>query len=664
MQRSRISITPQSNYSFKWLAIFSFLILKGSYSAFGQFETGRRSTQQGSRVDTASSLPTIEFKKPDSIVIRRYDPQFPVSYNTVPDSNLALEYVRFDPVTAYGPDNIYLNSLGQPAVLHPLLTTGYNRYRPLLQVPHPAYQDQPLPFFSQNVPFSYTAYNQGGEIDDGQVKVLFGRPFSNGWGLGISYDRTYQGGTSNRYPQSRAQRISFGVTLSHVNDSSHHRSYLSIDLNNRSWNNPGGYDIALDTLDEIITEPFTAVPRLNELRTEGKNSTYSYLHRYFVRQQLDSLPKGWAGSAQVTYKQARHRTSTTNLDSTAFGPFIVDDRGLRYAIGEKSLVGEAAIEYFTDPDSQGAISFNFQAGAYAGSQQFEADYLPDEDQLFLLGLKGRIKGQVFDNFTLDANTDLALGTRAGQGILEGSLSWKYRNSFSVSANALFERSSAPWAAEVVGINEQVIFSSDLPIGIHSQLGGSVNYLPLNISASAKFDLFTNATVYGAFGEPREARGETAIPSLSVNAPYQFGPLRFANRFTLRRSIQTSSLRLPAYSGQHSLYADFWVFERAMNLIIGVDGLVQSPTARYNYFPITNVFTVDAPSGLSPWQYNVDAFLAFKVQSFKAFLKMENILVNDKKFPPSSVFGYPLVRGNSIGGFRPLLRFGVAFFLLN
>ncbi len=640
------------------------LVLAKAVSA--QILDRRPSAQQRPQRDTSLEAAEDLAALPDTIKIHRYDPRFPVRYRLLPDSSLSLDYIRVDPVEAYGPDHVYLNSIGLPAALNPLLTTPYQRYRPLRQVEHPAYRDQPLPFFSQNIPFSYTAYNQGGEIDDGQVTAIFGRSFSDGWRLGASYYRTYQGGERNRYPESRAQRIQFGITLAHVPDSSHHRSYAYIDLNNRSWNNSGGYDFAL--IDSIgpIEQAFTASPQLTGVRTEGRNSTYSYLHRYFLQQQRDSLAKGWAASGQATYRQGRHLTSVTQplLYEAEFAPYLVDNRGLRFAISERSLLGEAAVEYFTNAAQKAGYSFNLQLGAYAGSQQFRADYLSTEPSLLLLGLKGKLAGTVFGSFSLQAEADIPFGERAGEGLLSGVLGWNYRTAFRLEAIATIERSAAPWSAGAIGVNNRLIYETDLPVGTHTKLGASATLLGIGAQVGASLDVYTNATVYGRFGEAREAANETAIPSLSFNLPLNFGALRMEHRGVLRSQIQTQSVKLPAYAGQHSLYGNFWLFERAMNLIVGIDGIVRSPTGRYGYFPLTSVFTTDAPSELAPWTYALDGFVAFKVQSFKAFVKLDNVLVSSRQPLPATVEGYPIVQGSSIFGARPLLRFGVAFFLFN
>lgn len=665
MPRPPFSITSRSLLAALTLA--ALLLHAPAQAQRGIPDPGKPQQRLSTARDTAT-LDVGEFALPDTIRIYRTDPRFPVRSVPVPDSALGLAYVRYDPVQAFGPDYVYLNSTAQPAALQPVLGTAYRRTRQLTQAVHPAYAARPAPFFEQNVPYTYTAYDQGSDINDGQVQVLLGRSFVDGWRIGAAYRRTYQGGDRNRYPESRAQRISFGITLAHVADSSHHRSYAWVDLNNHTFSNPGGYSFQLDTAELGIEEPFEATPLNVGVRTATKFSSYHVLHRYFLREQRDSVARGWAGAAELSYAQGFYRTSAGGagaaVDVGQFAPYLVDDRGLRFQTESRTVLGEAQVGYFAAAGDSSQFAFSFEAGVYGGRQNFRAGYLPDDSEELLAGVAGELSGTVLRDFTLEAEADLPLGTRAGEGRAEGSLSWRYRERFGVEVGALLERSRAPFAAERVGVNDQLLFSRDAPIATHTRLSGALTYAPWSVRVAGRLDVYADAHVYDAFGVVRESGAEVLVPSLSFEVPLRFGPVRFDSRGVIRTAVQTDELRLPAYAGQHSLYYATDVFKRALQLLVGVDGRVVSPTRLYGYAPLTGAFTPAVPSARRELRYAADAFVAVKVQSFKAFLRVDNLLVSDADRLPASVLGYPVTRGATLFGTPGLLRFGVAFFLFN
>ena len=631
-------------------------------------DAGERQSLPGADTALAATIEVGEL--PDSIIIARYEPRFPVAYELVPDSLLDLAYVRYDPVRAYSPDYVSLNNIGHPATLNPILGTPYQRTLQPSQTQHPAYRAREAAAFAQNVPFFYGAYDQGGEIEDGQIRVLFGRAFDDGWSVGLSYRRIYRGGDRNNFPRSRAERINFGISVARAPDSSRHRSYAWVDLNSATHDDPGGFAASLgeaDTLD-FPPEPFQASARFESMRTEGRFSSYHLLHRVFLRQQPDDVPRGFAASLEASYRQATQRTSAVvDADLVLLDTFAVDPRGVRQAYGDRSALAEAYLEHFADPDGDGGIGLDFRLGAYGGQQALRADYLPGgETELLLLGLAGRVRGRVLDQFTLAAEADLALGTRAGEGRVEGSLSWSPRDDFGVAAEALLERSRAPFLAEQVGANDVVVYDPDLPVATHTRLGGSARYRPLGWAARAYLDVWVDATVYEAGGLARGIAGEVAIPTLEADLPLRFGPLHLDSRAVLRNPARSSEVRLAAYTAQHALYARTELFSGAMELIAGVDAWVRSPAPQYDYFPFTGVFTLGDGGADTDWQYTLDAFLAFKVQSFKAFIRAENLVVSSTQrgLGPATTYGYPPVRGTTLGGLPAYLRFGVSFFLFN
>ena len=340
-------------------------------------------------------------------------------------------------------------------------------------------------------------------------------------------------------------------------------------------------------------------------------------------------------------------------------------RGVRFAYKLRGYGMDAKVEYFSDPTDERDLSLNFSLGVYGGLQRFEADYLAGDDRSEILtGLSGRVQGTVLDQFELTAEADLPLAARIGQGRVSGILSWTLAERFALSAQAIFERSEAPWTAGLVGANDQLVFSNDLPVSTHTQLGGVAQYLPFGWSARGYLDVFLDATVYGDQGKARPASSEIAIPTLELDLPVDLGSFQVTNEVVLRNPVQSIDVRLPGYSGRHALFAKASLFKGAMQLMTGAEVHLRSPAALYDYFPLTGVFFVGGDATEQPWQYSTDLFLAFKVQSFKAFIRADNVLANREDLLPATVQGYPVLRPPLVANQGAYLRMGVSFFLFD
>ena len=604
-----------------------------------------------------------ERQRPDTIRLATFNPFNPALATPVPDSQLSLAYTRYDPAAEAGPDVTRLGSLGLPAVVGPLAASPYARELALSPHQLPGYADPAPAFFTQNFPFSYAAYDQGGEIDDGQIRALFGRTFRDGWSLGLRYRNLYQGARNSRYPRAGASRTSLGVGLSRQPDSSRHRSYAWITLGSFGFDVSGGYAFALDDTRPIPENPDEAVPAFADLRTSGRRRHYQLLHRVFLREQIGPQARGWALAASVRHRRSDRLAVTTADEPAALGPFGVDERGLRVGASSSSLTAEALVEHFAGDTS--ALAFDVAAGVYGGRQRLRADYLGDARELLLAGLQGRLAGRVPGGFVLSAAADLALGSRAGEGLVRGSLAWRYREAFDLAAELLLERSSQAFAATVVGANDELLFAPDLPATTHTQLGARAALPRGGVRARGYLDVYVEPIRFAAPDGQPAVGPELALPTLELEAPLRYAWLRLDNRLVARRRDASRAPTVPAYAGQHALFADFSLFARRMRVLSGLDLTVRSPAQLPVYLPFSGAFASADLTQSVGWQYTLDAFVALRVRILKAFLRLDNLAVAADGAPlPTTAAGYPVVRAESVGGSRALLRFGVAFFLLD
>jgi hypothetical protein len=115
------------------------------------------------------------------------------------------------------------------------------------------------------------------------------------------------------------------------------------------------------------------------------------------------------------------------------------------------------------------------------------------------------------------------------------------------------------------------------------------------------------------------------------------------------------MRLPDLYTKNSLYFEGRLFKKAMLARLGFD--VRYATAWFApaYMPLTGQFYVQE-TGKVAAHPSIDAFLSFKVQTFRFFVKMENLLGDYVGSRYYQIYNNPVPEAT--------FRFGIRWRLLN
>lgn len=639
--------------------LLSLLACLSSYYTFAQPNSTRISNENRDSTDIKENE-LVTF--PTKVNVSFYHPNSPTRTSILTDSLLDLTYTRFDPIFADRTQLRTLNSLAATSTPFLPFEDQYQVIPRLIQNQGNFHEQDIAPYFIQDIPFSYTAYDQGLELNDGQIRVLFGRKFNKGWNIGFRYHRIYQGASTNVYPDSDAEQIRLGLSISYLPKNSKHHVFVDYQSKNYDQESAGGYSFAKYKPYTYPDATFLAQTTYNPIITNYSKQIVNALYRYYLNKQTNHKPNGWAFSNKFSYTTQNllgYKSSISSADS--FSLSYIDLRGLRSSIQQTSYIGQSKIEYYSPDSTSQTLKTNFSAGISAGYLDFDPEYTPFSKKTFLLNAIGSLKLSLLNNLNLEASTTLAINENIGQGKLNSTLSYALQKRILLQPSILLTRYKAPLNHQLFSVNNQIIYNATINPTTRIKIGGSVKDLKNELELYLFNTNYDNPTLLKNDSSFNQLSSYGYI-ELGAKIPLKWKFINFNIDASYTQEYEKQEL-LPQVRSHQSLAFDFLVFKKKMNLKTGIDGYLISPVKNASYLPLQNAVGVEENAIKTDWQFAYSPFIAFKVQSFKAFVRFENLLTNSGK-PAQTVQGFPLVRSNFIGTTKAYTRFGISFFLLN
>lgn len=267
------------------------------------------------------------------------------------------------------------------------------------------------------------------------------------------------------------------------------------------------------------------------------------------------------------------------------------------------------------------------------------------------------QGDLFLNtsfLNLNGHLDLRLYNNNVYFDLSGELKTDWRG-FAVSARAALKRTPAPWLYRYQNFAGETFWDLDPPSTFTQLLGGSIEYKSEHLEARVRLtQLFqTNLSYLNHLGLPDTINNQTSV-ALNPQLNLHLGIFHLENELALRSSDQI----LPAYptlSGRHTFFIEDKWFKNRMHLNLGFTVYWKNSHEASYYLPYVQSF-IPADRSL-PSEYRVNPFFAFRVRTFKFFVRMENSnLFWQKEKILFDTYHYPLR--------DPSLRMGIEWIFRN
>ncbi len=359
---------------------------------------------------------------------------------------------------------------------------------------------------------------------------------------------------------------------------------------------------------------------------------------------------------QIAWRTESHKFSDTSPDSTFYGDFLVDSRGLRHYLERRKLENTFKLQTFklrqqergdTTDRALPRESDLLEVGLVHSVNFLDMEPV-DTQAIHNLFLTGRLNFSPGERLRVQTYAHLGVGANAGDFRLSGELFLNFKKIGNLRLEAVNQLYTPSLMAHRFYISEKEIWKNNFAKTLETSLSGTYSLPFLHFSVTGQYHLLNNLVYFGTDGRPRQA-GAFSILQLMARKDFHFGPVHLENWAALQQST-SSVLPLPGFYSKHSLYFEKKIFKKVMLTKIGFDARLATGYTPPGYQPLTGQFHLqnEQALGFTPL---LDAFLSFRVKTFRFFFKIENLLT----FPTETYYyqtaGYPLPFGLSNGGMR-------------
>ena len=626
-------------------AIFGLFLFTPIFSQAQQPEAASSTAQVISAADTLPFLFTFSISP---------EQRLPAD-DTLPDFNFRM----YDPARRQTIDWGTLGNIGaaaRPLLFQPKDRLGFDPGFHSFEL----YQLRPeeLQFYRHARSFTDLFFSQGQVQNDNLLQARFSRTFSGGLNFSMQY-RTFNHVGQYRYQAAKHVSLALGVWYP---VSPRYEFFLIYTRNTDKQQENGG--IVTDTVfgGGQFNGPVDAEVRLPDQQalTRHANYTLHWTHHLKFTGLNDSLPGKRVLRASHTAEWGRQSYkfadpgnaagSKLGRDSLFYDTFLVDLRGIRNFLEVQKLENTFTLNTFKSK-KPGRPSDVLALGLT--HKLFVLKQEPLRDSVFSnLFLTGKLALKPSEGFSLEASGDLGVLANFGEYRLRGDLQIGLGKAGVLRASLLSQRYPAGWQYQRLYVSRRLFWSNDFAKPLETSLSATYALPAIGFEVTGKTHLVNNYLYYDQKGQAAQTGAPLQVAQLILRENLRFGRLRFDNTVALQQASRDDVLRLPKWFSKNSLYYSGPIFRKKMQLEAGVDFRLNAEFMADGYQPVTAQFHLQDSLSAKPYPW-MDAFVSFKVQSFRFFVRYENL---STLWDPQTVF-YQTARYPQPFG---ALRFGVGW----
>jgi Putative porin len=635
--------------------------------------------------------PNFVFPFSDSLLgnLHQYDPirQQPFDFASLGNLGSATRPLFFQPTWRRGFD------VGLHQFDPYLLTTADVRYYKITQA------------------YTQGNFTQGTTQSDAQFNVRFSRNFANGLNFSIEHRRINNIGA---YDTQLAKNIATAAGMWIHPKSGRYDGYLSVVTNANEQQNNGGAaeDLSTGVIDAFQVDTYLSTANTRHSNRELAYTQYFYLNggrqtvdgrRQAVKEregerpvigggQPDSLakdslkirtPKSFQADSvshrltstahrepstvnrqftlyhQIAWRKEAYKFSDKSPDTTYYNDiFLVDTRGLRQFLEVRKLENSFKLQTFKLKSDKPDITATNDRALPRQSDLLEVGLLHsmnfveqepvDTSIIHNLFLTGRLNFSPSERLRLNTYAHLAIGANAGDFRLSGELFLNLKKIGTLQVEAVNQLYSPSLLPQRFYVTQKEVWKNSFRKTLETSVSGTYSLPQWQFSVGGQYHLLNNLVYFDSLGLPRQS-GTFSIVQLTAKKDFSLGPLHLDNAAFLQQTT-SDVLPLPQFYTKHSLYLEGKIFKKVMLTKIGVDARLIAPYKAPGYNPLIGQFFIQKEQEL-PFTPLLDAFLSFKVKTFRFFFKVENLLT----YPLQTYFyqtaNYPMPFGYKNGGMR-------------
>ena len=546
--------------------------------------------------------------------------------DTLPD----LDFRMYDPARRGQVDWGTLGNIGssaRPLFFDPPLRQGFDPGFHAFDL----YQMEPagLQFYRNTRAFTDLFFSQGRIQNDNTLRARFSRTFAGGLNFSLDY-HTFNHLGQYRYQAVKHNSVSMGVWYP---AGPRYECFLIFTKNTDKQQENGG--IVTDTVfgGGQFSGPIDAQVRLpdEQALTHQANWSLHWTHHLKFTGVRDSS----AGkrvlrathSAQWTKQTFKFSdpgtTAGTGLknDSLFYDTFLVDLRGIRHYWELQRVDNTFTINTFK-AKKQGRPSDLLALGLR--HTLFALGQEPRPDSIFSnLFLLGNLALTPSDRFSFLASGSLGALANFGEYQISGELKIGFGKGGEFRATLVSQRYPPAMLNRRLFVSQRLFWQNDFEKPVETSLSASYTLPAIGLELSGKTHLVNNYLYFNQDGVSAQTGSPLQVVQLILRENIRWGPVRLDNTVALQHANRDDVLRLPEWFTRNSLYFSGNVFKKRMLLEGGVDFRLNSAFTPDGYQPVTAQFHLQDSLRAKPFPW-LDLFVSFKVQSFRFFVRYENL----------------------------------------
>lgn len=542
--------------------------------------------------------------------------------DTLPD----LDFRMYDPVRRKDIDWGNLGNLGSAS-------------RPLLYQNNPVrgfdfgvhsfdlYMIKPgqLGFYRNVQTFSDASFSQGRNQFETNLNARYARTFEGGANFSLDY-RTLNNLGQYRYQRDKHNALAMGLWVPwgkrYDGFLIYTRSVIRQQDNGGILNDTifGTGEFAGPIAAEIRLPREVALTRLDDQSLQ-------------LTQHLRLVGKGTTGKRvlrathSITWNQQKYKFADQGSTATGLGQdadffpaaFLVDPRGLRHFVQLDRIENSFTLNTFKSKSSgrpSDLIAFGLTHSYIKVNQE------PRLFKVSNLFLTGNIVFTPSDKFAFNAQGALGVLENIGEYQLQGELLVGLGKAGQFRANLLSQIRPPALVYDQLYVSKRKIWDHDFAKPLENTLSATYSLPLIGLEASARAHVVNNYLYFDQNSLPAQTTAPLQVTQLLVREHIKWGKVHFDNTVALQNANRSDVLHLPKWFSKNSLYFSGKVFKKRMLLNAGVDFRINGAFQPDGYFPLSWQFHIQDSLSQKPYPW-VDIFAAFKVKSFRGFVRYEN-----------------------------------------
>ncbi len=621
----------------KLLLLFSFFLIGLVQAQRPPAGVGGEATKSKKDSLTESGL---EPNVIDTFKIRYFFPHQPNVSIWWKDSLLDNHFQQFDPTRRLDFDARNLGNAAtaaQPTVFQTRARAGFDFGLHQFDVYERRARD--LRFYDRlDKPFTDISASPNSESDL-SLKALFARKLANNTQISLDYERISNIGAVTRTIAksfgfqnfARARHVAFAAGIWKKSANKRYEYFLNYALNTALQSDNGG--LVNDTFyrTPVTQATFARVAvRLQNAQTRHDRNEISLRQSY----QLNAAKTDSAHPNRRAYllkhllnyenfsAKVYDNATTTNYDSAYYKSYFFDERGVRFTAKYKLIENTFLLNTNRKKASDTGGGDNFDVGIahqFVESQQ-EGDGKKTQHNFALKGNFNWLPTPLFSVST-DATLFFA-GANAGDYQLNAVLKSEYKNYLNLEAALSSQLYEPTTLQQDFWGTQRRIYGNSFQKTAENQLHAAIEIPKTGTKIAFRTTLLNNYVYFDSTFLPRQTGDAITILQLMATQNFKLGIFHFDNNVALQRSTNTL-LQLPSLTLKHDIYAESLLSKRALRLRVGLNVRYFSNFFADNYHSFIGQFTWQRQTEIGNYPA-LDIYVSAKVQTFKMFVKMENL----------------------------------------